>query len=226
MPASACGPDALGTARILPVDTTGGPRVGTKQYPVSLPLGDREIVLTFDDGPSAATTPRVLEALARECVKATFFLIGRNAQGLPHLAARTAREGHTIANHTYSHPWTIDKLSHERGLAEIDNGAQAIRASAGALAPFVRFPGFVSTPPLVAEMARRNIAIFGTDIWASDWVEMSPGAQLAQVMARLERRGRGIILFHDTREQTAAMLPALLRQLKLRGYRVVHVTAR
>ncbi|MCA0423709.1 MAG: polysaccharide deacetylase family protein [Proteobacteria bacterium] len=224
--AAQCGPDALGTSRTLTVNTAGGPKFGTKHYPATLDLADRELVLTFDDGPASGTTPRVLEALARECVKATFFLIGRNAAGLPQLVARTAREGHSIANHTQNHPWTIDKLSYERGLGEIDTGAASIRAAlggAGRLAPFVRFPGFVETPALLSELARRNVATFGADLWASDWDPMTPDVQLRQVLARVEKARRGIVLFHDTREQTAAMLPAFLRELKRRGYRIVHV---
>ena len=223
--AAACGPDALGTARTLRVATVGGPAFGTKHYPATLPLADREVVLTFDDGPVSGSTAAVLDALARECVRATFFVIGRNAQGLPGLVARAAREGHTLANHTWSHPWTIDKLSPERGLDEIDRGAAAIRAaSGGVLAPFVRFPGFVETPALRTEFARRGIATFGADLWASDWNPMSPEDQLALVLSRLERSRRGIILFHDSKAQTAAMLPAFLRELKRRGYRIVHVT--
>ena len=229
-PASAaCGPEALGTARTLVVDGTGGPKFGRKHYPATLDLADRELVLTFDDGPAAGTTARILEALARECVRATFFLIGRNAAGLPDLAARTAREGHSIANHTWSHPWTIDRLSHDKGLAEIDNGAAAISraiGSAGRLSPFVRFPGFVETPALLAELGRRNIATFGADLWASDWNPMTPEAQLSLVLGRVEQARRGIVLFHDTKEQTAAMIPAFLRELKRRGYKVVHVVGR
>lgn len=223
--ALACAPDALGTARTMRVSTAGGPRFGAKQYPATLPLADKEVVLTFDDGPAAGTTARVLDTLAQECVKATFFLIGRNARGLPHLAARAANEGHTIANHTFSHPWTIDRLSHERGRAEIEEGAGAIRTSTGGrLAPFVRFPGFVATPALLRDMEQQNIAVFGADLWASDWAPMAPERQLALILARLEKRRSGIILFHDTHAQTAAMLPAFLRELKRRGYRIVHIT--
>ena len=222
---AACGSDALGTARTLHVPTQGGPKFGTKQYPSTLPLAAGEVVLTFDDGPASGTTARILDSLAAECVKATFFLIGRNARGLPHLAARAASEGHTVANHTMTHPMTIAKLSHERGLAEIDDGAAAIRAATGGrLAPFVRFPGFVSTPELLSDLERRNVAVFGADLWASDWNPMTPEHQLAQVLARLKQRGRGIILFHDTHAQTAAMIPAFLRALKRGGYRIVHVT--
>jgi len=224
---AACGPEALGTHRTLAVATSGGPAYGTKHYPATLPLRDGEFVLTFDDGPAAGTTERVLAALAAECTRATFFLIGRNAAGLPALAARTAREGHTIANHTFSHPWTIDKLSDDKGLAEVDNGAAAIRkaiGSAGTLAPFLRFPGFVETPALRAEMSRRNVAILGADLWASDWNTMTPEAQLALVVSRMAKAKKGIVLFHDTRGQTAAMIPALLRTMQARGWRVVHIT--
>lgn len=225
-PAMACGPESLGTARVLTVETTGGPMFGRKHYPRTLDLADGEIVLTFDDGPAVGTTARILDALAKECVRATFFLIGRNAAGLPEVAARTAREGHTIANHTFSHPWTIDKLSFEKGLAEIDNGAAAIAraiGSAGRVAPFVRFPGFVETPPLLAELGRRNIATFGADAWASDWNPMSPETQLGLVVSRIVKARKGIILFHDTKEQTAAMIPRFLREMKKRGFRIVHV---
>src|SRR3954447_16039035 len=69
----------LGTSRILSVDAATTPRVGLKSFPQTLPLGDHEVVLTFDDGPWPPTTPRVLAALAQECVRATFFLIGKPA---------------------------------------------------------------------------------------------------------------------------------------------------
>lgn len=215
----------LGVHRTLTVDPTGGPRFGLKHYPASLPLADGEVVLTFDDGPAAGTTPLVLDALAAENVRATFFLIGRNAAALPALAARIARAGHSIGNHTQTHPWTIDRLSFEAGLADIDAGAASITraiGSAGRLSPFLRFPGFVETPALLAEMSRRNTAILGADLWASDWNPMSPAAQLDLVMGRLIRARKGIVLFHDTRPQTAAMLPAFLAALKSRNFRIVH----
>ena len=83
---------------------SGGLKIGVKTYPRSLALADHEIVLTFDDGPAAGTTPKVLDALAKECVKATFFLVGRNAEALPDLVKREVADGHTVAHHTFSHP--------------------------------------------------------------------------------------------------------------------------
>ena len=93
-------PDALGTARVIAVHPTLYPRVGRKHFPQTLPLGPKEVVLTFDDGPMPRTTEWVLETLSQECVKATFFMIGRNAAANPAIARRIAARGHTIGTHT------------------------------------------------------------------------------------------------------------------------------
>src|SRR5271155_2786682 len=80
----------LGTSRILKIDAASYPRVGLKNYPQTLPLRDHEVVLTFDDGPWPPTTPKVLAILAQQCVRATFFLIGKPASEHPELARRIA----------------------------------------------------------------------------------------------------------------------------------------
>src|SRR5215831_20710310 len=97
-------PDALSTSRVITIDAATTPAVGRKQFPTTLPLADKEVVLTFDDGPWPGTTNRVLDALKHECVQATFFLLGRNAATNPALARRALAEGHTIAHHSYAHP--------------------------------------------------------------------------------------------------------------------------
>ena len=99
-----CGPDKLGTSRVVEVGTQGGLEVGLKTYPRTIPLADHEVILTFDDGPAAKTTPAILDALADQCVRATFFDIGRSAEGLPEIARREVLDGHTVAHHTWSHP--------------------------------------------------------------------------------------------------------------------------
>jgi peptidoglycan/xylan/chitin deacetylase (PgdA/CDA1 family) len=228
---SACPPDALGVSRVLEVGTQGGATLGLKSYPQTLPLNDREIVLTFDDGPDAAATPRILDALAKECVKATFFLIGRNAAANPALAKREHAEGHTIAHHSFSHPpQTLRGMTPAAARADLVKGMAAVDKAVygGAIegaprTPFFRFPGFADSPALIETLGQMNVATFGTDFWASDWQAMSPQKQLDLVMARLEEAGRGIVLFHDTKAQTADMLPNFLRELKTRGYRVVHI---
>jgi peptidoglycan-N-acetylglucosamine deacetylase len=223
-PISADATGVLGTARTLRIIGTDGPRFGTKNYPQSLPLADGEVILTFDDGPLPSTTNTILEALAREQVKASFFMIGQNARENPEAVRRIGSLGHTIANHTMNHRW-LNNQSFANGLREITEGQDAIQQALGRpIAPHFRFPGFLDTPELLAELSRRNIAVWGTDLWASDWKPMSPEQQLRLVMARLNQRKKGILLFHDIKSQTAQMMPSFLRALKAGGYRVVHAT--
>jgi peptidoglycan/xylan/chitin deacetylase (PgdA/CDA1 family) len=228
--ATACDETALGTSRVLPVGTQGGLEVGLKSYPRTLPLADHEVVLTFDDGPLPGTTGKLLDALKAQCVRATFFMVGRMAQASPALARRVADEGHTVAYHSFSHPLMRmigDKAARadiERGFEAVD---QAVYGSAGdkPRTPFFRYPGFADSPALNEWLASRDIGIFGTDLWAADWWPMTPQAEASAMLARLEKDKRGIILFHDTRAQTVAMMPAFLRELKARGFHVVHVVA-
>ncbi len=221
-------PDALGTARVLAVSATATPRVGRKQFPATLPLAPKEVVLTFDDGPWPGSTARVLDALKHECVRATFFLLGRNAAVAPALARRELAEGHTIAHHSFAHP-LLSHMSLAAADAEIDRGIAAVEravygdAGAKPRTPFFRFPGFASSPALLERMQTRGLVVFGADLWASDWNAMSPAQELSLTLARLDAAHGGIVLFHDTKSQTAAMLPGFLRALKTRGYRVVHV---
>jgi peptidoglycan/xylan/chitin deacetylase (PgdA/CDA1 family) len=222
--------DALGTARVLAVDAATTPRVGRKQFPQTLPLMPKEVVLTFDDGPWPGTTERVLDALRQECVRATFFLIGRNAQARPGLAQRELGEGHTVAYHSFSHPM-LDRMPVAAAQADIEHGIAAVD---GALrgpdgrtlaTPFFRFPYFASTPPLLDWLESRRLAVFGADLWASDWNPMTPAQELGLILGRVEATNGGIVLFHDTKAQTAAMLPAFLRALKSRGFAIVGVVA-
>ena len=219
---------ALGTSRILGVDPAATPRVGRKSFPQTLPLADREVVLTFDDGPWPATTSRVLAALAQECVRATFFLIGKTASEQPALVRRIAAEGHTIGHHTFAHP-NLKYLKPAAAEAEIDKGIAADEMALHGVAttapntPFFRFPYFESTPHLLDRLQSRGVAVFGADLWASDWEPKTPQAQLKLLTDRLKIAGKGIILLHDPKAQTAAMLPAFLRYLRDNRYRVVHL---
>ena len=221
-------PQALGTERVMEVDAKTTPRVGRKHFPSTLPLRPKELVLTFDDGPWPGTTPKVLGALKHECVRATFFLLGRNVEPHPELARRELAEGHSIGHHTYAHP-LLDHMPFAKAEAEIDRGIEedeyavyGQRRTAPVI-PFFRFPGFASTPALLDRMNARGIVVFGADVWASDWDPMSPDQELRLILSRIEQVNRGIVLFHDTKEQTARMLPEFLRELKRRGYRIVHV---
>ena len=238
--AAKCGPDALGTSRVIEVGTQGGLEVGLKTYPQTIPLADHEVILTFDDGPAARTTPEILNALAKECVRATFFEIGRNAEALPQIARREAAEGDTVAYHTYSHPWrTLRFMPDAAARADILKGMIAVEKAAYGQeftggepkdlndlklhAPFFRFPGFADTEALRRWLAANNVGVFGADLWAGDWIKMTPEEELNLVMRRLDHLGKGILLLHDTHQWTADMLPMLLRELKAKGYMVVHL---
>jgi peptidoglycan/xylan/chitin deacetylase (PgdA/CDA1 family) len=221
-------PGTLGTSRVLAVDAATTPRVGLKSFPQTLPLGDHEVVLTFDDGPWPATTSLVLAALARECVRATFFLIGRSASEHPDLVRRIAAEGHTIGHHTWKHP-SLKRMTLSAATEQIEHGIVADEMALHGVAtripstPFFRFPGFESTPAILELLQSRGIVVFGADLWASDWNPMTPRQELKLLTGRLNSAGRGIILLHDSKAQTAAMLPAFLRYLADNHYRVVHL---
>jgi peptidoglycan/xylan/chitin deacetylase (PgdA/CDA1 family) len=220
--------DALGTSRVLAVDAATFPRIGLKSFPQTLPLEDREVVLTFDDGPWPPTDKKILSVLAQECVRATFFLIGRNASAHPELVRRMAAEGHTVAHHTFAHP-NLKYMKPDAAIAEIDKGIAAVetalhgtpRTTPGT--PFFRFPYFEMTPAALEALEKRGIAVFGADLWASDWTPMTPAQQLKLLTERLQAARKGIILLHDPKAQTAAILPAFLRYLRDHHYRVVHL---
>ena len=220
--------DALGTSRILKVDAITTPRVGLKSFPQTLPLADHEVVLTFDDGPWPPTTTRVLAALAHECVQATFFLIGKSASEHPELVRRIVAEGHSVGHHTWSHR-NLKHIRPNEAVEEIDRGIAADEKALHGVATttpstaFFRFPGFESTPATLDLLQSRGIVVFGADFWASDWNRMTPKQELELITLRLENAGKGIILFHDTKAQTAAMLPGFLRYLSDHGYHLVHL---
>src|SRR5262249_29402876 len=155
----------------------------------------------FDDGPWPGTTAKVLDALKAECVRATFFLVGRHAEDYPALVRREAAEGHSIGHHTYSHP-LLNRMALVRPEAQLDRGIAADEAALGeqrteTKTPFFRFPGFASSPALLALAQKRGFVVFGADVWASDWLRMSPDQELRLVLGRIEQAGRGIVLFHD-----------------------------
>jgi peptidoglycan/xylan/chitin deacetylase (PgdA/CDA1 family) len=229
-PARDCGPQALGVSREIAVDGSERLALGLETYPRTLRLADHEVVLTFDDGPVAGPTTQVLDALKAECARATFFLVGRHAAEEPALVRRIVAEGHNAGHHSYSHPArTLRLMSDEAARADIDKGFAAVdTAGFGAAGPaprvaFFRFPGFADTPELVRWLEDRSIVVFGADLWASDWQEMTPQAELELVMSRLEAARKGIILFHDPRASTARMMPEFLKTLKARGFKLVHL---
>jgi peptidoglycan/xylan/chitin deacetylase (PgdA/CDA1 family) len=217
---------ALGTSRVIVVDPAEHTRIGTMQYAETLPLNDKEVVLTFDDGPLPAYTGKVLETLADECIKATFFIVGGMARAYPEWVRKVYNAGHTLGTHSENHPRFFWRLDDARAISEIDAGIAATEAALGdprALAPFFRFPGFGRTDEGERHLAARGIMTWGTDVTADDWKHISSTQVVARALQRLEKKGRGVLLLHDIQPSAALALPVLLRELKARGFRIVHV---
>jgi peptidoglycan/xylan/chitin deacetylase (PgdA/CDA1 family) len=172
----------------------------------------------------------VLKALTDNCLKATFFEIGEHATWHPEISKMVAAAGMTIGSHTWSHkdlarnPYASDL---EQAKQEIEMGVSAVHmAVGGPIAPFFRFPDLQHPPALLAYLAERNIATFSTDIDSFDFKMRRPAQVIESVIAKLKKRGKGILLMHDFRRATAEALPELLRQLKAGGYKVVHMVPR
>lgn len=224
--AEACSgnPDALGTSRVITVDPAALRAVGTAQFPQTLPLRDHEIVLSFDDGPSPLTTVKVLDALAAECVKANFFILGQHAKERPDLARRAYSDGHTLGTHSQTHP-DLARMPLSAAEQEIDDGIQSLQSALGprmTQAPFFRAPYLQTTPDLDRFLVKRGLMLWSIDVDSEDWRPQSPEELIARIMDRLEAKRSGIVLMHDVQPHTAAAIPTLLRELKARGYSIVH----
>jgi peptidoglycan/xylan/chitin deacetylase (PgdA/CDA1 family) len=219
-------PNALGVSRTVEIDTTGGPGFGFEHYKAFDFLKQGEVVLTFDDGPWPGNTRAVLEALAQHCTKATFFPIGKNAVDHPEILKEVAAAGHTIGGHTWSHA-NLGKTKGEKAIEEIEKGFSAVKLALGTPpSPFFRFPFLQDPQELRDYLGSRNIAIFSCDFDSFDFKTRKPELVIKNVMTKLERMGKGIILMHDFQQATAQAAPELLNQMKAKGYRIVHMQAK
>ena len=155
-------PDALGTSRTLVVDPKEHPLIGTMQYRETLPLDDGEVVLTFDDGPLPHNSNQILDILAAQCVKATFFMVGRQAQANPEGVRKVRDAGHTVATHTQNHPSEHAPPAARSRQAEIDGGIASVTAALGddgaALSPFFRIPGLARNDGIEEYAASKGLA--------------------------------------------------------------------
>jgi peptidoglycan/xylan/chitin deacetylase (PgdA/CDA1 family) len=221
-------PNALGIARTVEIDTTGGPGFGFEHFKQLDFLTDKEVVLTFDDSPWPVNTPAVLKALADECTTGIFFSIGKHATYHPEILRQVAAAGHTIGSHTWSHANLNKKsMTEQEGKDEIEKGISAVRMALGvAPAPFFRFPELQHSPAMVSYLGTRNIAIFSCDIDSFDFRAKNPEQIVESVMSKLNKQGKGIILMHDFQKHTAEAMPALLSRLKAGGYKVVAMKAK
>ncbi len=225
-PPKCTNPNALGVSRTVEVDTSGGPGFGGEHFKQHDFLRNKEVILTFDDGPWPTTTA-VLKALADECVRVTFFPIGKHATYYPEILKAMHEAGHTIGSHTWSHKNLESIKDLAEAKAEIEKGISAVSMSAGVpMAPFFRFPALRHPPALVTYVGERNLGIFSTDMDSFDFKMRKPEQVVNAVMTKLKKFGKGIVLMHDFQTATSQAVPDLLAQLKAEGYKIVHMRAK
>jgi len=180
------------------------------------------IAMTFDDGPSPETTPRLLDILKQRNIKATFFMIGQNAERNPAIVKRILAEGHEIGNHSWTHP-QLSKLSDDRVTEEIDKTQNAIKDASGYTPVLMR-------PPYGAITARQKDWIekqFGLSviIWSVDPFDWKrPGSSVIEQRILAGARPGAIVLSHDIHKQTVDAMPATLDALAAKGFKFVTVS--
>jgi peptidoglycan/xylan/chitin deacetylase (PgdA/CDA1 family) len=219
-------PNAMKVSRVVEIDTTGGPGFGSQHFKTMDFLRDHEVVLTFDDGPWLNNTPAVLKALADQCLRATFFNIGKHASYYPEILKQVLAAGHTVGTHTWSHADLSKAKTPDDAKEEIEKGFSAVHyyaQGAGQIAPFFRFPDLRHPPEMLTYLGERNIASFSTDIDSFDFKIHKPDQLTKSLIAKVNKQGKGIILMHDFQKGTAAALPDILAQLKAGGFKVVHM---
>lgn len=219
--AAECGPDKLGVERTITLKREGA-LYGAHQH-TALPLKKGEVVLTFDDGPVPEYTPMVLKALADQCTKATFFMIGERLMQHPQLAKRVVGEGNSAGVHSYRHDH-MAALGADEQLADLKKTQDIYRTTFGVSTPAYRFPFLEETPTLLAALKQANVTVASIDFGINDWLPDDTTEILVKRLTEsLDKAGKGIILMHDANIPTAKALPALLKVLKDKGYKVVHL---
>src|SRR5213082_3709376 len=180
------------------------------------------IAMTFDDGPSATLTPKLLDLLAAHHIKATFFVIGENVAEHPEIVARAAREGHEIASHSWSHP-NFAKMSQESVRSQLQRTDDAIKSAIGKSPTLLR-PPYGS----ITEREKRWIHDeFGYDIvlWDVDPLDWKrPGPAVVRNRILKETRPGSIVLSHDIHPGTVEAMPSTFDELEAKGFKFVTVS--
>lgn len=217
-----CGPDALGTSRTLTLKREAA-AWGTVQHAALPGLQPGEVVLTFDDGPRPESTPIVLNALADQCVKATFFMNGEPMSRHPELAREVRDAGHTVGMHGYRHD-NFSQLSAADQGRDLKAMIAAYVDALGEQPAAWRFPFLAESPVMLKALQQLGLTVMSVDAAAEDWLpEQTPQMLADKLLGQLAKSGGGIVLLHDAQDQTARALPFLLQTLKAKGYRVVHL---
>ncbi len=214
----------FGDSRVISVDMQQAFGFGSMRGHKALPLKDKEVVLTFDDGPWHGTTPKILKVLDKYCSHAIFFPIGKHAKRFPELMRRVQQRGHTVGSHTWSHSYAIMGGDKTKAVEDIMHGARVVAKTAQISLPrFFRYPGFKERRVINKEIRKKNFVVFSSDIDSVDWRMKSSRALIDRIMTLLNKKRKGILILHDNKKLTANTLDYLLSLLKRNGYKIVHV---
>jgi len=180
------------------------------------------IAMTFDDGPQAKFTPKLLDLLAAHHIKATFFVIGENVAEYPDIVARASREGHEIGNHSWSHP-NFGKMSDEAVRRQIRRTEDAIKSATGSRPNLLRPPyGSLTARPKRRIQDELGYRIILWDVDPLDWKRPGPAVVRNRIVK--ETRAGSIVLAHDIHPGTIEAMPAVLDQLEAKGFKFVTVS--
>src|SRR5216110_373342 len=180
------------------------------------------IAITFDDGPSATLTPKLLDILAAHHIKATFFVIGENVVEHPEIVARAAREGHEIGNHSWSHP-NFGKMSDEGVRGQVQRTDDAIKDATGTR-PILLRPPYGSITPREKRWIHNQFGyqIILWDVDPYDWKRPGPSVVCNRILK--ETRPGSIVLSHDIHPGTIEAMPSTFDQLQAKGFKFVTVS--
>ena len=183
---------------------------------------NRQIALTFDDGPHPIYTPEVLKLLGRYNAKATFFCIGKNVMQHSEIVREIHAGGHVVGNHSYSHASTIDFKGTNGWLEELQQTDAVIMQAIGRRPRFFRPPYGVTTPHLASAIRTSGHRVIGWRVRPYDTLGSRSPARIVRTILRKVKPG-AIILLHDTHNRIVPVLEQLLPELRQHGYTLVTV---
>lgn len=236
-PAAASTPVTTATAAPSPAGAPAAPTTAASDAPAALGFTQKlqpklsysivhqdgmYIAMTFDDGPSAATTPRLLDILAKRNIKATFFMIGQCVVENPAIVKRVLAEGHEIGNHSWSHP-AFAKMSDDAVTSQIDRTENAIEQACGLKTELLRPPyGSITKrqEEWIHDKLGMNVILWEVD--PLDWKYRNSAHVESEILKQV--RPGAIILSHDIHATTVDAMPATLDALAARGYKFVTVS--
>jgi peptidoglycan-N-acetylglucosamine deacetylase len=219
-------------SRVVAVDSSNGAIYGKRpdgnasNVPSPLVLNDKEIVLTFDQGPHPKYTDYILFSLDKFCVKAVFFFAGNASAANQVWVREVAARGHTVATGPWSLSPDFTVLSADAAKQEIEKGFAAVEKAAGTHpAPFFRIQSNLMPPAVLAYLRERGVSLWSYDIASGD-TEPGGAARLeSRVMTKLRELGKGVIQFHDTSKVTVDALDDILSEAKQNGFKVIQPVA-